>query len=1067
MSDEIIKKSQDIWRFKLAIARKEGKIKTNYNIISNLDNFEINKVYINIFLTSLWNYPEAVFCLLKNINEPNISKHLSRFFINYFYKNYMNNNSLENNLLYLITMMLKEEIDKLKSLDEIDTFLDKSKASFLLEEIINFPDVKLYFKKTIIKVLKKVENNFFSRRMNFNMNQTCQNIKNFIHDIKKKFAKEKNMNHDELCKMYIRINLMDHKINSEEYDDVDEKDIIDENLKFDLGETFLENTNNINKSVLDELAKNAEKNNKNDLKLFYTSLSDDITKKNIPDLYSNVFMDKFYEDEEVNIKFLLYIYQFHFLNMISLLNELIEDLLNKVSIIPNSIKYICKVISLLIKNKFKDVPKHIENKCISKFFAEKLLIPVLKSPSFNACIGGMIISDYTLDNLSIMTYIIKNFFSGNLFQNNSSLSNGDAEKYYTIFNRYILNNYEKVLLFNEKAVNISIPSFIEKYINNTLPSDYRYDYFKENPEEICTSISICFNINDLIYLIKEFKKSENEFFSVEDNKYNKFKRIFNKLKYDDKIEELKKYDIGDTTTGDESNDLDNNKNKKIIKPTKSNAKKENYYIFNEIEIEENYKNIFKINNKIKGFYIDLKKIEKDRILDEKEKNLIKFKNYLSNLLRNYKALKRSSLKSTKDIKTIFSQLKKQIKLPQLNKGYLTLNWSVNFVVENMEKIPEEYKENEYEKFFEELTNELEESISKLDFEKLFKFKKNLEFIREQLEFYRKNLRTIEEISNNIKMKTFIENYFLPIELTFIYDDKEQIFDIKKLNNKEKSLEDIIIPEKGKVKIPSISLFIKYFPNLNVYHDLLGINPFELIRDLSINKKLFQFFDIVKYSFIEHYHSNEEKYASRYELKMKNYIMLKIYDKIYPKEFDNEDYKLFQKTIHLSWVEPNMIIKDDFALETLDKHLPEIIFEFKRLNIVRCPYTKFLCIQNIFKLLRTIVKFNEGEEGYKKNMGTEEVTQYLNFVLIKGCPINIFSNIKFIKLFLKDGGKKEYDLLNFEKVCQFILNSTYKDYNVTEEEYIKNCNEIVDNTNNNNDKRFNEIINRCEDIIINN
>ena len=1034
--------------------------------MNNLDLLEINKVYINIFLTFLWNHPEAVFCLLKNINKPIISKHLSHFLVNHFYKNYMNNNPIDNNLLYLITMMLKDEIDKLKSLDEIDTFLDESKASFLLEEMINFPDVKLYFKKIIIKVLKKVENDFFSKRMNFNMNQTRQNIKKFILDMKKRFPKEKNINYDELCKKYIRINLMDQIVNIEDYKDFDEKDNIEDNHEFDLDKAFLENLNSVNKSIIDELAKNAKKDNKNDLSIFYTSLSDDITKKNRADLYSNIFTDIFHGDEEVNLKFLLYIYHFHFLNMISLLNELIEDLLNKVSIIPNSIKYICKIISLLVKNKFKDIPKHLENQFISKFFAEKLLIPALKSPSLNACIGGMIISGYTLDNLSIMTHIIKNFFSGILFKNNSSLKNGEEEKYYTIFNNYILNNFEKIFLFNENAINISVPSFIEKYINNTLPLDYKYDYFKENPEEICTCISICFNINDLIVLIKEFKKCENEFFSVEDSNYNKFKRIFSKLKNDDKIEELTKYAYSDTDTGEEINVSDNIKNKKSSKTPKYNTKKENYYILNEIEIEENYKNIFKINNETKGFYIDLKKIEKNKILEEKEKNLIKFKNYFFNLLRNYKALKKSSLKSTKDLKTIFSQIKKQINLPQLSKGHLTLNWSVNFVVENMDQIPEEYKENNYEKFFAEITNELEESISKLDFEKLFKFKKNVEFIREQLEFYKNLLRTIEEININLKIKTFIENYFLPIELTFIYDENGQIFDIKKLNNKEKALEDIIIPEKGKVKIPSICLFIRYFPNLNIYQDLLGVNPFEIISDLSINKKLFDFFEIVKNSFIEHYHLNEEKYVNRYELKMKNYIMLKIYDKIYPKEFDNEDYKLFQKTIHLSWIEPNMIIKNDFALETLDKHLPEIIFEFKRLNTVRCPYTKFLCIQNIFKLLRTIVKFNEGEEVYKKNMGTEDVTQYLNFVLIKGCPLNIFCNIKFIKLFLKDEGKKDYDLLNLEKVCKSILQSTYKDYNVSEEEYIKKCNAIVNNQNID-DKRFNEIINRCEDIITNN
>ena len=67
--------------------------------------------------------------------------------------------------------------------------------------------------------------------------------------------------------------------------------------------------------------------------------------------------------------------------------------------------------------------------------------------------------------------------------------------------------------------------------------------------------------------------------------------------------------------------------------SKSNQKNENiinYYIITEIEIEKNYENIFKIDE-TNGFHIDIKKLEKNGKLEEKEKNLIKFKNYLLQL----------------------------------------------------------------------------------------------------------------------------------------------------------------------------------------------------------------------------------------------------------------------------------------------------------------------------------------------------------------------------------------------------------------------------------------------------
>ena len=47
------------------------------------------------------------------------------------------------------------------------------------------------------------------------------------------------------------------------------------------------------------------------------------------------------------------------------------------------------------------------------------------------------------------------------------------------------------------------------------------------------------------------------------------------------------------------------------------------------------------------------------------------------------------------------------------------------------------------------------------------------------------------------------------------------------------------------------------------------------------------------------------------------------------------------------------------------------------------------------------------------------------------------------------------------MCLQILDSTYKDYNVSEYEYIQKCNEAIINSNSNSVQRFNEIIDRFE------
>ena len=1049
---------------KLETFKKCGKLKNaNYCLKPNLNIFEINKVYMSTFFKSLWNYPEAVYYILKISDYELVEKDLASFFMNNFYNNFISENSIENNLLYVIAMILKEEIDNMKEIPQINTFLENSKASFLLKEMINFPDVQLYFKKIILQMFEKMENNYSWKKMEFDLSLIHKDMKEFIENENKKSSKKNKKTIDEICNKFINTKLSEQCMNN-----IEEIDLAERKSKklVDLDDAFLENTTNLKKEEIEECIKKAETNNNPDLKSYYTALLDNINSKKSDNLYFNVILEKFTSDKDINLNYLLYLYQHDFNNVISLLDIFFEDLMNNISLVPESIRYICKMISILIKNKYKDIPKYLECAFISKFFVDKLLIPIIKKPCSNALINDFIISKNSTDNMKNIIYILMKIFSGKLFQINSILPDNINEKNLTLFNRYIMNSMEKVFNFYENTINITLPSLIDNYINNLLPLDFTYDYFKENPDEIYAHISICFNINTLINIINVLKKGENELFSVQNNKNTKLKRIFNKMKYDDKLKEILYLD----------NKAHIDASKNLIKSDKDDKNKStknlcniipsvNYYIFNESEIGHNYENIFKINNKISGFYIDIKKIEKEKKLEEKEKNLIKFKNYLINSLKTYKALKKSSFKSIESINIILSQIKTFMANSYLNNN-IPSNWSISSVLDYMKKIPEEYKENDYEKCFEELTQSINQSIEEFDFGKLIMLKKNFEPIDKMHVFYLKKAKIIKDMDANKKVKNFIEEYFLPVEMKFYYDQEEKKFEIKrKPGTKEKSLKngDVLeIIKNEKIIVRTISSFIRNFPDLNKYQDVIGVTPFQMMKELEINKKLIDYFEIIAPAFIQENYCTEDEYDKIYDIKIKNFIMNKIYKKIYPKELEYEDSIFFEKTMHLSWVEPSMIIKGDTSLDALDNLLPDILQEFKNLNASYSPFEKFQCIKKIFELIGIIVKFNDDGEGGGKEIGAEDITPYLNFVLIRACPIKIFTDIKFIKFFLKDEGMMEYDFLNVEAMCKSIMESTYKDFNVSQSEYIKNCNNTIYNKNGN-DKRFNEIINRFESV----
>ena len=1068
MLEEIHKKIFDIWDTKFKILELNSKKKKSYNLYHDISKLDIYKVYITSLFKILWDYPESIFYILKNSDISNFKEDLSDFIVNSLFCNNISVNYMENNLLYVITMMLKKEIDDLKSKGEIAFFLEETKTAFLLEQMVKMPDVQIYFRKIIFKMVEKVENYGSLKKINFNTDIIMREIIFFIEEENKKSGKKEKKTIEELILKYISTKILEQSMNAQEEDDeLDEKTKIKNNIKLD--ENFKKYEKNITVTELENLKKEAEKNNKKDLIEYYEELIKYINLRNCPDLYKNNFINKYNNQNGINKDYLLFIYQKDFLNVISFLEIFINDLLMNISSIPNSIKYICKIISILIKKKFNDISKFGENSFLSKFFLEKLLLPILKSPSTNVLLNDFVISETTQYNLVTIGIILKYVFQGQLFRNNFVLQNEEEENYYTFFNQFILEQNEKIIYFFQKIVDTSLPPFIDKYLNNSLPSDYLYDYFTENPGQMYVSISICFKLRNLIAIVRGLQNSENDLFNMQNNKVTRLKKIYNKFKTEEKINELKLYDLNQIVV--QRFDIKNNNDcRKSFSFSKKNSleKSENYYIINEYEIEKKFQHLFQVQNKMEGFYIDIKKLEKKGKLEEKEKNIIKFKNYLINSLMNYSVLNRSSITKTESVLSIFTQIHKYMSLPNYilnDNGIIPANWSISSVLEYMKKIPEEYKENDYQKFFVELTQNLEDSISEFDFETIFMFKKRIQFLDKRQQYYTNCLKVLEDINYNGVVKDFVEKFFCPIEVKFCYDDDdEKIFELRKSNINKKVFKDLDIIQNAKnekIIFKTVSSFVRYFPDLNKYQDKKDINPLQIIEELSINKKIFDYFELIKNNFIHERICDEEEYDKIYDEKIKNYIMNKIYKKIYPCELEYEDSKLFEKTMHLSWVEPNMIIPGDTSLDALDNILPDILEEFKKLNKANSPYTKLKCIKKIFEYIGVIVKFNDGGEGDNREVGAEDITPYLNYVLIRACPVRIFSDIKFIKYFLKDGGKLEYDFLNVEMMCKNILNSTYKNFHISESEYIKKCNEAIINNKINSDKRFNEIIDRFE------
>ena len=119
--------------------------------------------YIPNLIYYLWKQPKIVCKLLLNANSKDMKESLSDLFCNNFYENILSPNYIEHHLLFLITLLLKEEITKIseKNTDDhkvyLNLFLNNSSCSFILEQLIKKKDVQTFFKTILINIIEILE----------------------------------------------------------------------------------------------------------------------------------------------------------------------------------------------------------------------------------------------------------------------------------------------------------------------------------------------------------------------------------------------------------------------------------------------------------------------------------------------------------------------------------------------------------------------------------------------------------------------------------------------------------------------------------------------------------------------------------------------------------------------------------------------------------------------------------------------------------------------------------------------------------------------------------------------
>ena len=989
--------------------------------------FKEMNTYIPKLLYYLWAKPKTVSKILYLSDKLLVKDHLAPLIVNNFYENIISSNYIEDNLMYVITLLLKNEISEINDEKDSEKFLEETACGYVLEQLRAKNDIKYYFKNIISDILKKMEAENSGGDINLNVKQIqekYQKTKEELDKLYKKTGKKKKIIDEGFYRKILISNVSSYQEEDNESGFLIPKDNIDPKL--------------FNSKYIPDLTKSELETKKNNTSENEQKMIDyyDFNIKNCEkdDSYGNQKLLQNIFDSPIS-KEVLASYQIEFSKIINTINKLIENLLQDLYLLPYSVKCVCKIIFLLLNKKFGNIGEVQRNAFIAKFFFNKLFAPIFENPGLGASIDEIIISETTKHNATIINLVLKKLVSGRLFRTDI-----DSDSDYTPLNWFFLDKMPEVFKFFESITKVTLPNFIEKLINDELPKDFELDYFEENKDEVIFHRSICFTLYDLDALLISMDKCKSIIFENEKEEELKPLRLtFEKLvgencsKIMKKLKDKKEYEKIMVPDGK------NKKNKQELKETEGREILK-YFLLTDLITNKKYTRLFEIEQEKANYSIkELKKTETPEEITKN--NIIKVKNFFCNLLYNFHTLVKTDFDegTLSNTNSILKEIKKYIKSSDfVIDGSIPSEWYVSSLLEYLKKLPEELSKDDFKELYNEMEKDISSSIKELDFEALSICLGKAKFAKRIKVNYETTYKHILNIDLNVKVQKIIEKDFIPVEIHYKYTKKEKEFYIEeKPNIKEKNSLDILEEGREKKNIcRTIKLFTKKFPDLVKTQISYDKTLTEMDEEMKLNENLQKYFNIIKKKIEKEQKNADENELLEINNKIYDYVMEKIYEKIFPVEPDPEDNLIFRKCFLLSWVEPKHFIgnKKNYVF---DSFLPDVIEFFGKLDKEKSPRIKFIYMKKIFVAINDVLRFN-GKEG---EAGVDDQMPILNYSFIKAKPQHISSNYKFMNIFIgKNRNRSEgSQLTQISGICEHVMNLTYDQLNgVTKEEFDEKC-----------------------------
>ena len=996
-----------------------------------------------------YDYITKIVSLIEETDEQEKVDSLVELFCNQFYDNILIPNPEQEELLILMYKLLEEEITPMNSAS-VDEFLsDNTFLGKFISSYINKRELKVFLKMLLNPLILSIENSGLEC-----MDMSLQNINREVNKRKDERISDKNF--DAWLREIPKTNINFKKYYMPGNEEINEDDVKEEKKDDTKQEKIVYSSDYKEELTLDKIYNKITNEKNNDIKEIYLYQLEQIG--NDPDIFTNagiklVINDTYFQN---NRQLILKKYFENFLFIKDKIDYLIQALIDRISTIPYTVRCICKVISLLMQKKFPSLPTFLRNSFIGKFIFDKCIFPVLSLENKNV-MDSRIFSQNTKRCLNVIISVLSNANRCSLYPTTT-----DTEK--TVFNYYLFEIIPLINKFYEKVIDIELPKTLEELIAKVklkieqnidnkifhfrrknikrridptkkeieskkepekLEEEIKYNYFKNNDDEIMHLESICFSAQDILFILSLIQKKPKLFEGLPDYKF--FSKTIERIKAEDERLQniVRKNGI--------------NKQFFIVFQEEKNLKLENL-------IRNNSSNVSTFSSINQDSDIICKRIKFCIKTILKDLNLLNNKDY-------------SYLNRAISTNKFFGAIKKTLNNITYSSGEtdkIPLKWYGQYLYNNKKGLSKIYQNDDYEKLYIELLEEEENILKEL---KLFSSTiitrdgMNLRCAENLLDKVKYDLGDIEEAKKFVKIEKFIDTEKIEVCMRFKEekDDKNSseklpmviITDISECNHQKNATDD----NDKKNKSLAHTLFIKDFINKftdnsqnmdknSLNYKLKIFSTEDIInseRKNGIFKTMKMYMNLVKKRIKEPIINeglfNDLPNIGEIAEKIEDHILRQIYKDVFPPE-QKEDVIFYQRTKCLNWVTPEQLDIKTIYINQLGFAIDSI----KQIDEARSVLDKLDLIASAHTSVNNTIKFSSGKDD---DSGQDEMTPILQYIILKAHPKRMHSNINYIKCFLGDSNltdSKGFLLSQIESAASYINNLNYEILKIPKEEF---------------------------------